>query len=106
MVGPLVDRSDRADNFAGSGGDNTPPSETIDFNIGAICRAYVEQGSIWDRELLPEWIRLKKSEDDKHGIWYTTYPLGLVNARQKELEASIPIAIELTERAKSILKSY
>jgi len=86
--------------------DNTPPSETIDFNIGAICRAYVEQGGIWNRELLPEWIRLKKSEDDKHGIWYTTYPLELVNARQKELEACIPIAIELTERAKSILKSY
>lgn len=86
--------------------DNTPPSETIDFNIGAICRAYIEQGGIWDREPLPEWIRLKKAEQNRYGIWYTAFPLELVNARQKEVESCIPIAEELTKRAIGILKSY
>lgn len=85
--------------------DNTRPSETIDFNIGAICRAFVEQGGIWNRDPLPEWVRLKDSEQDKYGIFYTTYPLELVNARQKEVQSCIPFAEELVKRAMSILKS-
>jgi len=85
---------------------DTSPSETIDFNIGAICRAYIEQGGVWNRETLPEWMRLKNAEQNRYGIWYTTFPLELVNARQIEMESCIPIAKELTKRAISILKSY
>ncbi|MBD2428516.1 hypothetical protein [Phormidium sp. FACHB-1136] len=86
--------------------NNTSPSEIIDFNIGAICRAYIEQGGVWDRESLPEWIRLKTSEQNKYGIWYTTFPLALVNIRQQEIQSCIPMAEELAKRAANILKTY
>jgi hypothetical protein len=40
MVGPLVDRSDRADNFAGSGGCNAfGISESLTLTEGKVTRA-------------------------------------------------------------------
>ena len=88
-----------------SGNSNDKAPEIIDFNIGALYRAYISQGGTVSIEY-PEWLRVFHELRHTYPVSYSNPSIEAERARSQKIEQSdcIETAELLAERAAAVLR--